>query len=110
MAILWGRASIKGNTMADDIGNASTIIMFKASAKSGFTPGKDYYISTLPCDLYGGYRLSFYKDGLVADYFGVHQTVESGTFISPGDLAENELKFEKLDAPLSRTNGPKWMP
>lgn len=104
---LAGRASIKGNAMADDIGNASTIIMYKASDKSGFTPGKDYYISTLPCDLYGGYRLSFYKDGLVADYFGVHQTVEPGTFISPGDLAENELKFEKPDAPLVENERPK---
>lgn len=32
-------------------------------------------MATLPCDLYGGYRLSIYKDGLVAHYFGVHQTV-----------------------------------
>lgn len=93
MAILWGRASIKGNTMADDIGNASTIIMFKASDKSGFTPGKDYYISTLPCDLYGGYRLSFYKDGLVADYFGVHQTRRIGNIYKSGRLGGERVEI-----------------
>ena len=101
---LAGKANIKenaqGDATAEVIENESTIITFEASDKSGFTPGKDYYISTLPCDLYGGYRLSFYKDGLVADYFGVHQTVALGTFITPGDLVESELEFDKPDAPL----------
>lgn len=104
---LAGKAGFKGSAMAEGIENASTIITFNASEKSGFTPGKDYYISTLPCDLYGGYRLSFYKDGLVADYFGVHQAVDLGTFISPDDLSENELKFEKPDAPLVEKERPK---
>ena len=62
---LAGKANIKENTQGDAIvevtEGASPIITFEASGKSGFTPGKDYYISTLPCDLYGGYRLSFYK-------------------------------------------------
>lgn len=96
--------SVDGNPLTDD---GSTIITFSASSPSGFTPGKDYYIFTLPCDLYGGYRLSFYKDGLVADYFGVHQNVKPGTFISPDDLAESELEFEKPDAPLVEKERPK---
>ena len=87
--------------------SASTIITFNASAPSGFTPGKDYYISTLPCDLYGGYRFSIYKDGLVADYFGVHQTVKPGAFITPDDLVESELEFEEPDAPLVEKERPK---
>ena len=69
----------QGQTVVDGIENAATIITFSTTDKSGFTPGKDYYISTLPCDLYGGYRLSFYRDGLVAHYFGVHQRVEPDT-------------------------------
>lgn len=96
--------SVDGHQLADD---GSTIITFSASSPSGFTPGKYYYIYTLPCDLYGGYRLSFYKDGLVADYFGVHQTVKQGAFISPDDLVENELEFEKPDAPLVEKERPK---
>ena len=108
---LAGKANIKenvqGGAMAEVAENARTIITFEASDKSGFTPGKDYYICTLPCDLYGGYRLSFYKDGLVADYFGVHQTVTLGTFITPGDLVESELEFEEPDAPLVEKEKPK---
>ena len=86
---------------------ASTIITFIASDSSGFTPCKDYFISTLPCDLYGGYRLSIYKDGLVADYFGVHQAVSPGVFIAPSDLVESELEFEESDAPLVEKERPK---
>lgn len=71
----------QGKPIADEMGNANSIINFSASDESGFIPGKDYYISTLPCDLYGGYRLSIYKDGLVAHYFSVHQTVERAGFI-----------------------------
>ena len=85
----------------------STIITYSASNKSGFIPGKDYYISTLPCDLYGGYRLSIYRDGLVAHYFGVHQKVDSGEFISPDDLVESELEFDKPGAPLVEEGRPK---
>lgn len=108
---LAGKANIKENAQEDAIvevaEGASSIITFEASDKSGFTPGKDYYISTLPCDLYGGYRLSFYKDGLVADYFGVHQTVALGAFVTPGDLVESELEFDKPDAPLVEKEKPK---
>ena len=108
---LAGKAHIKentqGNAIAEVTEGASSIITFNASDKSGFTPGKDYYISTLPCDLYGGYRLSFYKDSLVADYFGVHQAVALGIFITPGDLVESELEFDKPNAPLVEKEKPK---
>ena len=96
-----------GKQAVSDVENAGTIITFKAADKSGFTPGKDYYISTLPCDLYGGYRLSIYRNGLVAHYFGVHQTVELGTFTSPDDLVESELEFDKPGAPLVEEGRPK---
>lgn len=108
---LAGKANIKmdaqGNAVMEEIESASTIITFDASDPSGFTPGKDYYIPTLPCDLYGGYRLSIYKNGLVADYFGVHQTIKAGTFITPDDLVESELEFEEPDAPLVEKERPK---
>ena len=108
---LAGKANIKtdaqGNTQAEEMEKASTIITFIASDSSGFTPCKDYFISTLPCDLYGGYRLSIYKDGLVADYFGVHQAVSPGVFIAPSDLVESELEFEEPDAPLVEKERPK---
>ncbi len=108
---LAGTANLKedaqGNAIVEKVENAGTIITFSATDKSGFTPGKDYYICTQPCDLYGGYRLSLYKDGLVAHYFGVHQTVEAGTFIIPEDLAESELEFDKPGAPLVEEGRPK---
>ncbi|WP_407934885.1 formylglycine-generating enzyme family protein [Alistipes sp.] len=91
----------------ETIEHASSVVTFSAADESGFTPGKDYYISTLPCDLYGGYRLSIYRNGLVAHYFGVHQTVEPGTFISPDDLVESELEFDKPGAPLVEEGRPK---
>lgn len=100
----WGD---RGKPMVDEIENANSIITFSASEESGFTPGKDYYISTLPCDVYGGYRLSIYKDGLVAHYFGVHQTVERANYIIPSDLAESELEFDDPDAPLVEEERPE---
>lgn len=96
-----------GKTVVDDMAHTSTVITYISSEKSGFTPGKDYYISTLPCNLYGGYRFSIYKDGLVAHYFGVHQKVELGEFISPDDLVESELEFDKPGAPLVEKGRPK---
>ena len=87
--------------------NAASILVFNAADNSGLTPGKDYYISTLPCDLYGGYRLSIYKDGLVAHYFGVHQTVERADYIAPTDLVESELEFDDPDAPLVEEERPE---
>lgn len=35
-------------------------------------PREVYEIRTLPCDVYGGYRLSIYRNGLVADFYGAH--------------------------------------
>ena len=102
-----GKASIREKALTDGIENASSIILFNSSDPSGFKPGKDYYIYTLPCDLYGGYRLSFYKDGLVADYFDVHQNVTMGSFITPSDLVESELEFEEPDAPLVEKGRPE---
>lgn len=97
----------QGKPVTDETGNANSIMAFSASDESGFTPGKDYYISTLPCDIYGGYRLSIYKDGLVAHYFGVHQTVERAIYITPGDLVETELEFDDPDAPLVEEERPE---
>lgn len=86
--------------------DSASIITLNAPDASGFVAGKDYIIYTLPCNLYGGYRLSIYKDGLVADYFGVHQTVEQGSFIAPTDLVESELEFKAIDAPLVEEERP----
>ena len=109
---LSGTAGIKWDEQSmptvDEISNAHSILTFNAPATSGFIPGKDYYISTLPCDVYGGYRLSIYReDGWVADYFGVHQTIERASYITPNDLVENELKFEAPDAPLVEEERPE---
>ena len=109
---LSGTAGIKWNEQSmptvDEISNAHSIITFNAPETSGFIPSKDYYISTLPCDVYGGYRLSIYReDGWVADYFGVHQTIERASYITPNDLVENELKFEAPDAPLVEEERPE---
>ncbi|MEY8594120.1 formylglycine-generating enzyme family protein [Butyricimonas hominis] len=108
---LSGAANIKwdnqGVPIVDEIENANYILVFSASDESGFTPGKDYYISTLPCDLYGGYRLSIYKDGLVAHYFGVHQTVERADYITPNDFMESGLEFDTPDAPLVEEERPE---
>ena len=109
---LSGTATIKWNEQGKPIvaetKNAASILVFNAADNAaGFTPGKDYYISTLPCDLYGGYRLSIYKDGLVAHYFGVHQTVERADYITPADLAESELEFDDPDAPLVEEERPE---
>lgn len=97
----------QGKPIADEIRKAYSIITFSASGESGFTPGKDYYISTLPCDVYGGYRLSICKDGKVAHYFGVHQTVERAGFITPNDLMESELEFDDPNAPLVEEDRPE---
>jgi len=107
---LAGTASLKqnegGEMIVDEIENASYIITYNASDNVGLTPGKDYGIVTFPCDLYGGYRLSIYRNGRVAHYFGVHQSVESGSFITPADLLENELEFDDPDAPLVEEERP----
>lgn len=105
---LAGNATLGNDgTTIDSVTDSASIITFNSSDKAGLTPGKDYYIFTLPCNVYGGYRLSIYKDGKVADYFGVHQTIESGKFISPLDLEESELDFEDPDAPLVEEERPE---
>ena len=70
-------------------------------------PEEVYEIHTLPCDVYGGYRLSIYRNGLVADFYGVHQVIEEGQFISPLDLDESELVFDDPDAPLVEEERPE---
>lgn len=97
----------QGNPVVSEPEDAHSILIFNAPDENGFIPGKDYYILTLPCDLYGGYRLSIYRDGLVAHYFGVHQTIEPGIFISPSDWAESELTFDDPDAPLVEEERPE---
>jgi hypothetical protein len=93
--------------VVDKIITSQSIITFETVGESAFIPGKDYYISTLPCDLYGGYRLSIFKDGLVAHYFGVHQIVERAIYITPNDLEESELTFDLPDAPLVEEERPE---
>ena len=51
-----------GQPVIGEAENASSILVFNAPDENGFTPGKDYSIFTLPCDLYGGYRLSPISD------------------------------------------------
>ena len=117
---LTGNAKIKWQMQADGYGNGDTvpiveevndahpILTFSSSDAAGFTPGRDYFISILPCNLYGGYRLSLYnKEGLKADYFGVHQIAERAICISPSDLIESDLDFEKPNAPLVEEERPQ---
>ena len=93
-------------TASDEIVDGQSIITFSAPEGGTYTPGTDYYIVTFPCDVYGGYRLSIYKDGLVAHYFGVHQTIVAGEYITPFDLIESELEFDDPDAPLVEEEPP----
>ena len=97
----------QGIPVVDEVSSPGYILTFNAPEHSGFLSGKDYYFSTLPCDLYGGYRLSFYKDGQVAHYFGVHQRVERASYIAPTDLQESELMFDNPDAPLVEEERPE---
>lgn len=102
--IQWGESA---ETLVGEVKNANSILVFNAPDGNGLTVGKDYYILTLPCNLYGGYRLSIFREGLVAHYFGVHQTVELGSFINPDDLVESELEFDDPDAPLVEEERPE---
>ena len=104
-----GNASLTtkdGQICLGEISNAQSIITFSAPNGGTLQSGKDYIINTFPCDLYGGYRLSIYRNGLVAHYFGVHQVTEAGSFISPLDLDESELGFDDPDAPLVEEERP----
>lgn len=108
---LAGKAKVgwdeNGVPLVAEVSDSASIITFSAPDESGFTPSTDYYISTLPCDVYGGYRLTVYKDGMAANYFGVHQTVERAIYISPSDLVEGDLEFDDPDAPLVEEERPE---
>ena len=99
--------SVDGYQVAGNLtDDKESIITFTAPEGETLTPGKDYYIITFPCDLYGGYRLFIYKGRDVAAYFGVHQTIQAGEFISPVDLVESELEFADIDAPFVEDERP----
>ncbi len=99
--------SVDGYQIAGNLSeDKQSIITFSAPKGSTLAPNTDYYIVTFPCDLSGGYRLSIYKDGQVASYFGVHQMVEAGSFITPTDLVESELEFADPDAPFVEDERP----
>ena len=83
--------------------DGNSIITFTENLEAG----KEYTIGTVPCNVYGGYRLSIFKAGKVAHFFGVHQVIEEGTFISPLDLDESELEFDDPNAPLVEEERPE---
>ena len=83
--------------------DGNSIITFVQNLEAG----KEYTIGTIPCDVYGGYRLSIYRAGEVAHYFGVHQVIEANSFISPTDLVESELEFGDPNAPLVEEERPE---
>jgi len=87
-------------------GSYPSILTYKAPEGTTLQAGQDYTITTFPCDLYGGYRLSIFKDGKVAHYFGVHQVAEAGKLITPLDLDESELEFDDPEAPLVEEERP----
>lgn len=87
--------------------DSQSIITLTAPNNGTLAAGKDYYITTLPCNIYGGYRLTIYKDGLKAEYYGVHQIIAAGEYICPTDLVESELDFVDLNAPFVEEERPK---
>ena len=93
-----------------EITDKQSIITMSAPDGSTFTPGMDYVVTTFPCDLFGGYRLSIFKDGEVAHFFGVHQVAEAGSFISPLDLDESELEFTDPSEPFVEDERPGLNP
>ena len=107
---LAGKATVDltGSTPAiTAVTDSQSIITLEAPEGLTLTPGKDYYITTLPCNVYGGYRLSIYKEGLKADYYGVHQVITAGSYITPTDLVESELDFEDPNAPFVEDERPQ---
>ena len=95
-----------GQVTVATVTDKQSIITFRAPAGGTLAAGQNYYIVTFPCDIYGGYRLSIFKDGLVAHYFGVHQVIEGGEYITPLDLVESELDFVDPAAPLVEEERP----
>ena len=102
--------TVNGQKNISEISDPQSIITFRAPANGTLVTGKDYYITTFPCDVYGGYRLSIYKDGLVAHFFGVHQQFEAGNYIAPFDLVESELDFVDPAEPLVEDERPGLSP
>ena len=98
--------TIDGHAAVAEVTDKQSIITFRAPSDGTLNPRQDYYIVTFPCNIYGGYRLSIYKDGLVAHYFGVHQVIEAGQYIAPLDLDESELEFVDPSAPLVEEERP----
>ena len=98
--------TIDGQAAVAKVTDKQSIITFSAPSDGTLDSRQDYYIVTFPCDIYGGYRLSIYKDGLVAHYFGVHQVIEAGQYIAPLDLDESELEFVDPSAPLVEEERP----
>ena len=96
--------SVDNNPLAGN--HDQSIITLEAPEGETFVPGKDYFIAIFPCDVYGGYRLSIYKDRDVAPYFGVHQVINAGEFITPSDLVESDLVFADIDAPFVEDERP----
>jgi len=96
--------SVDGYALSPD---GNSILTYSAPLGGSLIPGKEYTVPTLPCDLYGGYRLSIFRNGQVAHYFGVHQVIAEGSFISPSDLDESELEFDDPDASLVEEERPQ---
>lgn len=102
---------IAGSAIVDADGLAmvesQSIITLSAPSGSYFEPDTDYYIVTFPCNVYDGYRLSIYVNDSVAPYFGVHQEIVAGEYITPSDLNEDELDFDVIGAPLVEEERPE---
>ena len=96
--------SVDNNPLAGK--HDQSIITLEAPEGETLAAGKDYFIATFPCDVYGGYRLSIYKGRDVAPYFGVHQVINAGEFITPSDLVESDLVFADIDAPFVEDERP----
>lgn len=96
--------SVDNNPLAGN--HDQSIITLEAPEGETLAAGKDYFIATFPCDVYGGYRLSIYKGRDVAPYFGVHQVINAGEFITPSDLVESDLVFADIDAPFVEDERP----
>lgn len=96
-----------GTFVAQPQADSAYILTVTPADGTTFQTGRDYFVSTLPCNVYGGYRLSIYKDGEVAHYFGVHQTFDRALYISPLDLVESGLEFDDPDAPLVEEERPE---
>ena len=99
-------AILEGDSTVTGIVDKQSIITYQATEGGTMEPETDYVVTIFPCDLYGGYRLSIFRDGMVAHYFGVHQRTEAGTFIIPSDLDESELDFTDPAEPFTEDERP----